>query len=375
LSLIYLDYNRTTPIAPAVAEAMKPFWMSHFMLPSQDHAHGQAVSEALENAREGLGQLVGCEPFELVFTSGGTEANNLAIRGMAGQLSPGHLLVGALESDAVLAAASSLQAVGWELEIVPANGDGEIAVGEFDARLRANTRLACVQLASPVTGTIQPIRQLADLCRDHRVLLHCDATAAFGKIPVSAQELGCDTISVSGHKFFGPKGTGAIYVRRGLELSPIMFGEPREMGLRPGAENVPGYVGLGAAAALAANYAIDAPVGLAELSERFLNAILNAIVPTPILLAATAPRLPNTVALELPGNARRLLKSARHVAAATSLSESPPDEIARSLRAIGRTDAQVARTLVVSLGWTTTRDQIDRAVGLLAEAWDTLSAH
>ena len=354
---------------------MKPFWATLFMLPSQDHAQGQAVSEALENARDSLGQLVGCEPFELVFTSGGTEANNLAIRGMAGRIPPGHLLMTSLEHDSVIGAARSLAPAGWEIEFAPVDDDGLIDPETFASRIKKGTRIACVQLANSILGTIQGVRQIADLCHNHGVLVHCDATAAFGKLPVSARDLRVDTLAISGHKFFGPKGSGAVYVRRGLDLAPVTFGEPREMGLRPGAENVPAYVGLGAAAVLASKYASDAPAGLSELSQRFYKGILDAIDPKPILLCESAKTLPNTMAIEFPGGARRLLKSARHVVAAISLSESPPDEMTRALRAIGRSDSQLGRTISFSIGWSTTRDQIDRAVSLLAEAWDSVASH
>ncbi len=374
VSLIYLDYNRTTPIASAVLDAMKPYWTTHYMLPSQDHAQAQAVSEALENARESIGQLVGCEPFELVFTSGGTESNNLAIRGMAGQAAPGHLLTTEVEHDSVLGPALSLGSAGWEIERVPVDGQGRLDPDYFADRITDQTRIACVQLANPILGTIQPVREIADLCHNRGVLLHCDATGAFGKIPVAATDLRVDTMAISGHKFFGPKGSGAIYVRRGLELAPINFGEPREMGLRPGAENVPGCVGLGAAATLAQRYSADAPAGLSELTERFTNGIIEAINPEPVILCPLAERLPNTVAIEFPGDVQRLLKSARQIAVATSHSDAPPDEMARVLRAIGRSDSEIGRTLSVSIGWTTTRDQIDRAISLLAEAWDTVVA-
>lgn len=343
------------------------------MLPSQDHAQAQAVSEALENAREGLGQLVGCEPFELVFTGGGTESDNLAIRGIAGQLPPGHLLVSDLERDSVLGAARSLQPHGWQVEVVPVDSDGVVDPELFASRIKPETRLACIQLANPIVGTIQAIRQIADLCHGRGVLLHCDATSAFGRIPVSAHDLRVDTMSISGHKFFGPKGSGALFVRRGLDLVPVMFGEPREMGLRPGPENIAGCVGLGAAATLASRCAIEAPTGLAELRDRFVKGAGESLNPKPIVLCQGGDRLPNTVAIELPGGARRLLKLARHVAVAASLSESPPDEMARALGAIGRTDIQVGRTICVSIGWTTTRDQIDKAVSLLAEAWDAVA--
>lgn len=373
--MIYLDYNRTTPVAPAVLEAMQPFWSNHFLLPSQDHAQAQAVAEALETAREGVAVLLGCEPFEIVFTSGGTEANNLGICGLARSLAPGHLLVGPIEHDSVSAAARSLAEAGWEIETLPAirsEPGGMVDPDRLARHLRPETRLVCLQLANPVIGSIQPVREVADLCHHRGVLVHCDASQAPGKIPLGASELRADTLAISGHKFFGPKGSGALYVRRGLNLRPISFGEPREMGLRAGAENVPAWVGLGAAAVLAAKYAEEAPVGLAELRDRFIKGVEANLAPSPRLLDGAPWRLPNTVAMELPGDARRLLKSARQLAVSTSASAAPPDEMARVLEGLGLSAAEVGRTVSVSVGWTTTRDQIDRAVDLLADAWDGL---
>jgi len=331
--LIYLDYNRTTPVAPAVLEAMQPFWSTHFLLPSQDHAQAQAVGEALESAREGVAGLLGCDPFEIVFTSGGTEANNLGICGLAGNLTPGHLLLGPIEHDSVSEAAHSLAEDGWEIETMPGDASGTVDPERLAGQLRDQTRLVCLQLANPVIGTIQPVRQVADLCHNRGVLLHCDASQAPGKIPLVASQLRADTLAISGHKFFAPKGSGALYIRRGLNVRRINFGQPREMGLRAGAENVPACVGLGAAAILAAKYAEEAPTGLAELRDRFLNGVEDNINPTPECIALDSLRLPNTVALELPGEARRLLKSARELAVSTSASGVPPDEMARVVAA------------------------------------------
>ncbi len=265
VSVIYLDFNRTTPMAPSVLEAMQPYWCTHFMLPGQEHPHAQAVAEALEHAREGLALLAGCESFEIVFTSGGTEANNLAILGTLSRKDPGHLLVTSLEHDSVLGAVASLATKGWEIETVSCGNDGIVDPDYFGSRIQPQTQLACVQLANPILGTIQPVREIADICHNRGVSLHCDATQAFGKVPVDVSQLRADTVAISGHKFYGPKGSGAIYVRRGLHLSPISYGEPREMGLRPGAENIPACIGLGAAATLAAKCSADAAKTLSEL--------------------------------------------------------------------------------------------------------------
>ncbi|MEM8669691.1 MAG: cysteine desulfurase family protein [Planctomycetota bacterium] len=376
--MIYLDFNRTTPLAPSVLEAMQPYWSTHFMLPDQGHAQSQAVSEALESAREEVASMVGCEPFEIVFTGGGTEANNLAIQGLLRRQDPGVVLVSQLEHDSVLAAARSLvdqrSDSPWEVKLVPCESDGRIDPDRLREQLCSRTRLVCVQLANPVLGTIQPIREMADACHNLGVPLHCDATQAFGKIPVDVALLRADTLSVSGHKFYGPKGSGAIYVRRGLQLSPIAFGEPREMGLRPGAENVPALIGLGTAAALAGKCATDASKSLSVLRERFVKGVFSSFAEEPIVLCEGCHSLPNTVAVELPGVARQVQRAARQLVVAAPLSESPPDEMTRVLRAIGRTDAQIGRTLRISLGWTTSHQQVDRAVELLADACETLAA-
>jgi len=371
--LIYLDYNRTTPLAPSVLEAMQPYWTQHFMLPDQEHPYAQAVSEALENAREGVASLVGCEPFEIVFTGGGTEANNLAIGGLLAKQQPGHVLVSQLEHQSVAGAVGHLGS-GWEVESIACQSDGVIDPDHVRTLLRSDTRLVCVQLANPVLGTIQPVREIADACHNLGVPLHCDATQAFGKVPVDVTRLRADTLSVSGHKFYGPKGSGAVYVRRGLQLSPIAHGEPREMGLRPGAENIPGWIGLGAAASLASKCAADAATTLFELRERFVKGLFGTLRQPPIVLCESSSRLPNTLAVEMPGSSRSIQRAARQLALCTPRSDAPPDEMTRSLRAIGRSDAQIGRTLRISLGWTSSQQQVDRAVELLADACDAMAA-
>ncbi len=370
MSVIYLDFNRTTPLAPTALEAMQPFWATHFMLPGQEHPHAQAISEALESAREGLAMLAGCDPFEIVFTGSGTEANNLGVLGICRKRPPGHVLISDLEHDSVLSAAMSLSSEGWDVETFPCEVDGVVDPNRLESLLRDDTRLVCLAAASAVLGTIQPVREVADICHNHGIPVHCDATQVFGKAVVDVTQWRVDTASISGHKFYGPKGTGALYVRRGLQLSPIAYGEIREMGLRPGAENIPGCAGLGAAASLAARCSADAGENLIQLRDRFIAGLQTVMTPEPILLCEHAPRLSNTLAIEMPGDAKRLQRSARQLVLATAQSDSPADEMTRSLRAIGRTDAQIGRTLRVSMGWTTSREQVDRAVQLLAEAWD-----
>ncbi|MEO1529293.1 MAG: cysteine desulfurase family protein [Planctomycetota bacterium] len=372
MSLLYLDFNRTTPLAPSVLEAMEPYWATHFMLPGQEHAQAHAVVEALEGAREGIAAMAGCEPFEVVFTGGGTEANNLAILGLLVDAQPGHVLVSELEHESVIGPLERLAGKDprWSVEFFPCGPDGVVDPSTIESMIRDDTRLVCLQGANPVIGTIQPVREVADVCHNRGICVHCDATQLFGKVPVDVTRLRADTISISGHKFYGPKGAGAIYVRRGLRLDPITFGEPREMGLRPGAENVPGCIGLGAAALLASKCCVEANDRMAELSDAFVQHLNSHLQSLATVLCEQSPRLPNTLAIEMPREARCLQQTSRELAVGIAQSTLPPDEFTRSLRAIGCSDGQIGRTIRISLGWTTSTEQIERAAFLIAEAFD-----
>ncbi|MEM6470403.1 MAG: aminotransferase class V-fold PLP-dependent enzyme, partial [Planctomycetota bacterium] len=306
MSLLYLDFNRTTPLAPSVLESMQPYWATHYLLPGQEHAHAHAVGEALERARESIASMAGCESFEIVFTSGGTEANNLGILGLLGSCEPGHVLVSQLEHESVLGPLRGLRDPNWDIETIPCDSDGTVNPLVVESMLREDTRLVCLQGANAIVGTIQPVREVADRCHNRGVCLHCDATQMFGKIPVDVRALRADTVAISGHKFYGPKGSGAIYIRRGLKLDPITFGEPREMGLRPGAENIPGCIGLGTAADLAHRYCSEANDQLGELRDEFVKQLAEQLSSPPKLVCENSLRLPNTVALELPGDAKRV---------------------------------------------------------------------
>lgn len=352
---------------------MQSFWTEHFLLPGQEHPQARAVGESLEYARESLARLAGCEAFEIVFTGGGTEANNLAILGGAAHHRGGHLIVSSLEHESVAETTQSLVGTPWRVETVAVNEQGTIEPDRVADSLRSDTRMVCVQAANPVLGTLQPVREIAELCHHRGIAVHCDATQVFGKVKFEVSQLQADTVALSGHKFYGPKGTGALYIRRGYSIRPILFGESREMGIRPGAENVPGWVGLGAAAALAHRCAGDASTAMQGLRDHMIQSLRTLIDPQPIVLGESSPRLSNTLAIELPAEARRIQRTARELIFATALSAAPADEMTRCLRAIGRTEYQIGRTVRFSLGWTTSRQQIDRAVELIAEAIDAIA--
>jgi cysteine desulfurase len=220
-------------------------------------------------------------------------------------------------------------------------------------------------------GTVQAIRQIADVCHKRGVRLHCDATQAFGKIAVDAVALGVDTMSISGHKFYGPRGSGALYLRGGLKLSPVSYGESREMGLRPGSENVPAWVGMGVAASLVSRCIEDVEATFQSLHERFSKGLYSSVGDVMFLGGGDVLGLPNTICVELPVLASKVQEIARELVVRSPEADLPPCEMTRVLAAAGKSSSQVARTLQISLGWTTSREQVDRAVELLASACDS----
>lgn len=340
------------------------------MLPGQGHRGSRPIADALQQARQYVAELLGCEAFEIVFTGSGTEANNLGVLGLANRCIPGHIIVSVLEHESVWNAAKSLENRGWTIDIAQANQRGVVTAAEIESLLRSDTRLVCLQAANPVLGTCQPVRDVSDLCHSRGVPVHSDAVQICGKMPLEISQLRADTVAISGHKFYGPKGVGALYVRRGYPLSPVTFGENCEMGLRPGSENVCGWIGLGAAAMLAGRCAAEAGARMGELKQRFLERISQQIFPEPKLLCGETLCLPNTLLVELPGEANRIIRTARQLAIATPQASAPVDEMTRCLKAIGLPAERIRRCCRISFGWTTSQEQVDRAADILAEAND-----
>ncbi len=368
---IYLDYNATTPIAPAVQEAMLPLLAEHFGNPSSDHAMGRAAHEAVEDARVRLAALLGATREEIVFTSGGTESNNLALLGTLRRFESGHLIVSALEHPSVRRPAEYLQGQGYALTILGCDQQGVVDPAEVEAAIRPDTRLVSVMHANNEVGTIEPISRIARVCRGAGVLFHTDAAQSVGKIPARASDLGVDLLTVAGHKMYAPKGVGALYVRRGTPLQPVLHGAGHEGGLRPGTENVPYLVGLGQAATIALEHLDAAARRLASLRDRLQAQLVDA-VPGLTVNAARAQRLPNTLSVNFPGvSGGLLLRRAEELCASTgSACHSGSDVVSPTLAAMGL-DAQTARgTVRLSVGWYTGEDDVDRAAGALAQAWE-----
>jgi cysteine desulfurase len=246
---VYLDNNATTPVRPEVMEAMRSYFGVHFGNASSIHHHGQETRAAVERARQSVATLLGCRPSEIVFTSGGTEADNLAIFGLA--RAGEHVITTTIEHHAVLNACKHLASTGCEVSYIPVDGRGLIDPADVKRAIRPNTRLISIMFANNETGVLQPVEEIGKIAAEADVYFHTDAVQAVGKIPIEIDKIGCDLLTISGHKFHGPQGVGALYVRKGTQLAPMLYGGSHERSRRAGTENVPGIVGLGKAADLA----------------------------------------------------------------------------------------------------------------------------
>lgn len=378
---IYLDYHATTPVDPRVVEAMLPCFSEVFGNPaSTTHAFGWQAKEAVEQARESIARGIGAKPKEIVFTSGATESNNLALRGVAesrrrkGQ----HIVSVVTEHPSVLDPLAKLATRGYEITLLPVapaseREAGRLRPGQVADAIRDDTLLVSVMLANNEIGVVQPVAEIGEICRQRGVPLHCDATQAVGRLPVDVGQLGVDLLSFSGHKLYGPKGVGVLYVRRTPgRLEPQMLGGGHEGGLRSGTLNVPGIVGLARALELCLEELPTEGPRLRELRDR-LAAGLWASIPD---LRLNGPALESE--WRLPGNlnvafagveGESLLLSAREVALSSgSACSSATPEPSHVLRALGRDDLEARSSLRFGLGRWTTAAEIDEAVSVLAAA-------
>jgi len=369
---IYLDYNATTPIAPEVAEAMAPFLFEHFGNPSSGHAYGAVTRTAIETAREQVAQLLGARPGEIIFTSGGTESNNMAILGAARALAARgrHLITSTVEHPAVDEPLRALEKEGFEVTRVGVDAEGRVAPADVARRLRRDTTLVTVMHANNEVGTVQGIRELADLAHEAGALLHTDAAQSIGKIPVRVDDLGADLLTVAGHKLYAPKGVGALYVREGVALAPLLCGATQEAGRRPGTENVLEIVGLGRAAALAAEHLPRAAAHLGALRDRLWKALETSGLDVR-LNGGEEPCLPNTLSVGFRGlEAPALLEAVKDEVAASAGAACHAEgvKVSTVLQAMDVPPAYARGTLRLSLGHPTTEEEVDRAATALIQA-------
>lgn len=376
---VYLDYNATTPVTPEVAAAIWPYLNEHFGNPSSAHGYGQRAKQAVEQGRAEVAALIGAQAGEIVFTGCASEANNLAIQGAAQALGAGkkHLITSAVEHPSVMQPFLKLRAAGWEVTIVAVDQYGLVDPAAVENALRTDTALVSVMHANNEVGTLQPIAEIAALTRPRGVLLHCDAAQSAGKVAVNVDELGVDLLTLAGHKFYAPKGIGALYVRSGTPLAPLAVGADHEQGRRPGTENVAYIAGLGTAARLARQNLPQTTAHLRALRDR-LHGLLAAEIPSLTLNGHPEKRLPNTLNLRFPGVSGHdlLAAAAADVAASTGSACHAGHQAASGvLGAMGFSAAQAAGAVRLSVGLTTTDADIERAASALVAAWRNIPSH
>jgi cysteine desulfurase len=367
---IYLDYNATTPPRPEVVARVTRVLAETYGNASSVHAYGQQAKAELDEARTAVARLIDADPGEVVFTSGGTEADNLALRGAVearAAIGRRRLITTGIEHEAVLTTARALERTGTAITILPVDTSGIVSPAALEAAIGDDTAIVSVMLANNEVGTIQPVAELAAIARAHGALFHTDAVQAVGKIPVSVKTLGIDLLSLAGHKFGGPKGTGALWIRRGVRLTAVMTGGKQERNRRAGTENVPSLAGLGVAATTAAAK-LPAAGDLAALRDRLESAVL-AGVPGTVINGDRSRRVPNTSNISFEGiEAESLLIALdlEGVAVSTgSACSSGSLEPSHVLRAMGLPHARTRNSLRFSLGPETTIEEIDFVTGIL----------
>jgi cysteine desulfurase len=372
---IYLDYNATTPVDPQVVTAMLPYLQTHFGNPSSTHAYGRSAREAMAQARRQVSDLLACAPDEIIFSGGGSESDNMAIRGVAlGLRERGrHLITQATEHPAVLNACDALRRLhGFEVTVLPVDAYGQIRLADLEAALCEDTRLVSIMHANNETGTLQPLAAIAEIVHRRGALLHSDAAQAVGKLPVHPRELGVDLLTIAGHKLYAPKGIGALYVRRELApwLEPVIYGGGQEGGRRAGTESIAGIVALGKACELAA---ADLPLAMRQLRELrdSLHSLLSRALPGRVYLNGhPIERLPNTLNVSIEGSVGEDLLAATPALACSTGSachegHNEPSPVLTAMN-VPRTRALAAVRL--SVGRWTSRGGLEQAAAQLSAA-------
>ena len=371
---VYLDYNATTPLLPEVVDAMLPYLREHFGNPSSEHEIGRRARTAVEDSRQRVATMLGCSSDEIVFTSGGTEANNLAIRGVT-EARPDHrhIVTSVIEHPATASPCHWLERHGYRISWIGVEADGRVRVDEVTTALAPHTALVTVMHANNETGVVQPIADIARAAQHHGAIVHTDAAQSIGKIPVDVQTLGVDLLSVAGHKLYAPKGVGALFVRRGTPLAPFVLGAGHERGIRPGTENVASIVGLGVACETACRDIVAWTARVHQLRDELWRR-LREQVPGIALNGHVDQRLPNTLNVRFPVvSGTALLAATPEIAASTGSACHDGQESASAvILAMGVPAAEAVGTVRLTLGRGTTTDDITRAADALARAWQSI---
>lgn len=366
---VYFDNNATTPVLPEILEAMRPYFSEHFGNASSIHHHGQETRAAVERARESVASLLGSRPSEIVFTSGGTEGDNLAIAGLvkAGD----HLITSTIEHHAVLNTCKHLESEGAELTVVPVDGRGLVDPDDVRRALRPNTKLITIMMANNETGVLQPVEEFGKIAAEADVYFHTDGVQAAGKAPIDVSQIECDLLSISGHKMHAPQGIGALYVRKGTLLEPMLYGGSHERSRRAGTENVPGIVALGKAAELAkAGLESGSVTEIGKMRDRIENVILNSVEATGVN-GQGAPRVPNTSNIYfdyIEGEALVIALDLKGLAVSTGAAcSSGAIEPSHVLTAMGLRPDRARASLRFSLGKENNLDEVEFALALIPD--------
>ena len=373
---VYLDNNATTPTLHEVFEAMRPFFGERFGNASSIHHHGQETRAAVEDARESVARLLGCSASEIVFTSGGTESDNLAV---AGWVAAGdHVITSSIEHHAVLHACRHLETMGCDVTILPVDGRGLIDPGDVRRALRPNTKLISVMMANNETGVLQPVEEIGKIASEAKVLFHTDAVQAAAKVPIDVRQIGCDALSISGHKIHAPQGVGALYVKKGTRIQPLFHGGRHERSRRAGTENVPGIVALGKAAEIAKDALVRGDnEKVATMRDRLERGIL-AQVDEARVNGEGAPRVPNTTNIRfdhIEGESLVIALDLKGLAVSTGAAcSSGAIEPSHVLIAMGLRPDQARSSIRFSLGKQTTDEEIDLVLSLVPETVARLRA-
>jgi cysteine desulfurase len=366
---VYLDNNATTPVLPEVFEAMRPFYLEQFGNASSIHHYGQHARGAVERARASVAALLNSRPAEIVFTSGGTEADNLGIFGLVQR--GDHVITSTIEHSAVMNSCKRLEQMGCEVTFVPVNGRGEIDPEDVRKSLRPNTRLISIMMANNETGVIQPVEEIGKIAQEADVFFHTDAVQAAGKIPIDVNKITCDALSISSHKIHGPQGTGALFIKKGTLIQPQIYGGSHERQRRAGTENLPGIVGIGKAAELAKHWLESG--GAAEMSamrDRLQDAVLSAMDDVGVN-GLGAPCVPNTTNLwfdHVEGEALVIALDLKGLAVSSGAAcSSGAIEPSHVLLAMGLPHPRARASIRLSLGKQTTQEDIDFAIKIIPE--------
>ncbi len=361
---IYLDHNATTPVAPEAVKAMMPYLKEEFGNPSSGYALGVRASEAVEAARQDVASLLGCEHEEIIFTSGGTESNNMVLKGLIDFKAPQkyHIITTSVEHPAILNPCLFLMELGVRITILPVDRTGRVDPDDVRKAISADTTLISVMLANNETGTLQPVTEISAIAREHGIPLHTDAAQAVGKIRVNVEQLGVDFLTIAGHKIYGPKGVGALFMREGRDLVPLIHGAGQERGKRAGTENVILAVGLGAACRVAANRLEKDYRNIKKMRDHFQD-ILFAGLEQLVLNGHPDARLPNTLNISVPGvEGNRILKGVPGIMASTGAAcHDRSVSLSHVLSAMSVPKEIGMGALRFTLGRTNTNEQIEEA--------------